>query len=898
MKNVTLISYSYKRAVLTAKDPNMKHGPEGYVIPGQELNYKIEFENEGAGIAYGVYFTDTLSENLDDSTLKLGPVKSSQNNSVIGPKGIYEPGTRSITWFVGEVGPGNGGYTNLSIKVRIDAQHGTEILNYGIIYFPSVPEVTRTNGIVSTVIINKYPVAVAGNNLIVDTLEEVMFDGSSSSDPDGKIVNYTWEFGDGNKGYGKITPYTYNDNGDYKVKLTVTDNWDGSDDHEIDIQVLNRPPEATLQVDLSEVETNDQVIFDATQSIDLDGEILEYYLDFGDASNSGWIRSSKIVHKYSDGTNDYTAKLSVKDDDGAINENTAEVEITVNNRGPVTALSADKMEAFTYEDILFSAELSLDLDGSIASYYFDFGDGTNSDWLTSPSITHQYTDGPKEYSVELIVKDDDSETSTTDIIISIKNRAPEAAADSDQIVDTNQEIQFNGRQSSDLDGKIKTYHWDFGDGSSSTGKKTSHIYEDNGEYIVTLIVTDDDGATGSDTSVITVNNVKPVAKFNTNPSEGDVTTIFEFSSTSIDNDGSITKFFWDFGDGTTSWMASPSHQYKTTGEFIVSLVVQDDDGSASDPFKKQILINNLPPVAVAESSTARARVGEEISFGAFKSYDIDGQIMSFTWQFGDGTTDYGKRVEHLYEKVGTYTITLTVLDNSENSASTILKIKIIEAISDSDGDSIPDDIDSDDDNDGIPDTWELEYDMNTFDPEDALFDTDSDDLNNLDEYLYDTDPTNPDTDGEGLLDGEEIKIYYTDPTNEDTDGDGIDDKNDENPNDPSSPGTTQVEEQSSPDLLLPGIIILLVAIILIIGILSTILIKKRNNRIRGPFDNDERIRQLRDKIIQGQRIESAELSGAELWEMIQYKYQNGEISEQIYRNMMEEDLNQYSNRYN
>jgi len=137
--------------ITQARDPNIKYGPEGNVLPGQKLDYKVEYENEGEGIAFGVYFTDTLDEDLDDSTLEIGPVISTKDGSVIAPAGAYNPSTRTITWLVGEVGPGEGGYANLSVNVRSNAQPGTEIINFATVYFPSVPETTRTNGIVSTV---------------------------------------------------------------------------------------------------------------------------------------------------------------------------------------------------------------------------------------------------------------------------------------------------------------------------------------------------------------------------------------------------------------------------------------------------------------------------------------------------------------------------------------------------------------------------------------------------------------------------------------------------------------------------------------------------------------------------------------------------------------------------
>jgi hypothetical protein len=134
-----------------AHDPNIKYGPDGNVSPSQRLDYKVEYENEGEGIAYGVYFTDTMDEDLDDSTLQVGPVIDVKTGQKIAEPGVYNPQTRTITWLVGEVASKQGGYAELSVNVKDNSSAGAEIINFATVYFPSVPEVTRTNGIVNKV---------------------------------------------------------------------------------------------------------------------------------------------------------------------------------------------------------------------------------------------------------------------------------------------------------------------------------------------------------------------------------------------------------------------------------------------------------------------------------------------------------------------------------------------------------------------------------------------------------------------------------------------------------------------------------------------------------------------------------------------------------------------------
>jgi uncharacterized repeat protein (TIGR01451 family) len=142
---------SHTQAVAPARDPNRKLGPDGRVLPGDKLQYKVEYANEGEGIAFGVYFTDTLDEDLDESTLEIGPVVDVNTGVQIAPPGNYNPATRTITWFVGQVDPNQGGYADFSVNVKNNTPLGAEIINFATVYFPSVPEETRTNGVVSIV---------------------------------------------------------------------------------------------------------------------------------------------------------------------------------------------------------------------------------------------------------------------------------------------------------------------------------------------------------------------------------------------------------------------------------------------------------------------------------------------------------------------------------------------------------------------------------------------------------------------------------------------------------------------------------------------------------------------------------------------------------------------------
>ncbi len=131
--------------------------------------------------------------------------------------------------------------------------------------------------------------------------------------------------------------------------------------------------------------------------------------------------------------------------------------------------------------------------------------------------------------------------------------------------------------STDSDGAIVSWAWDFGDGNTSTGQNPDVTYAAGGTYTVSLTVTDDQGATGSTSQSVTVSsgNVAPTADFSFAVNGLSVT----FTDASTDSDGSVVSWSWDLGDGNTSTSQNPSHTYAAYGTYTVTLTVTDDQGA-------------------------------------------------------------------------------------------------------------------------------------------------------------------------------------------------------------------------------------------------------------------------------------------------------------------------------
>lgn len=159
-------------------------------------------------------------------------------------------------------------------------------------------------------------------------------------------------------------------------------------------------------------------------------------------------------------------------------------------------------------------------------------------------------------------------------------------------------VNFTGSDSSDADGSIVNYSWNYGDGNSSNSVDPSHTYTSSGIYTATLTVTDNDGLTDSDSVIITVLNASPVAIISANPLSGEAPLLVSFdASSSYDPDGTISAYSWDLGDGATATGSSTSHIF-AEGLYTVTLTVTDNDGAVAT---EQVSIDVAPDPSVVNA---------------------------------------------------------------------------------------------------------------------------------------------------------------------------------------------------------------------------------------------------------------------------------------------------------
>jgi PKD repeat protein len=388
-------------------------------------------------------------------------------------------------------------------------------------------------------------------------------------------------------------------------------------------------------------------------------------------------------------------------------DKSVEVEIQVQEQAANQLPNAD----FTYspsapqrgEKVYFNGSPSFDPDGTIVSWEWDFGDGKTGSGETIAHAFNWSGEGSQTFTVVLKVTDDRGGSSISSKSIPIAdqedNQLPTAdfsySPSSPQKGET---LYFNGSISSDPDGTITSWYWDFGDGSTGSGETVGHAYSWEGPesktFTVILTVTDDRGGSDAAGKSITIGgegeNQAPTADFTyspTSPKKGE--TVHFNGSLSSDPDGTIVSWAWDFGDGTTGTGEKTDHVYRwgDAGDktFAVVLTVTDNNGS-SDVTVKNVTVaeeeqNQLPTAGFSYTPTSPKK-GDIVNFNAGSSYDPDGTIVSFQWDFGDGTTGTGETINHTFNWTEsgdkTFVVVLRVVDNDGGEDTASISVTVAE----------------------------------------------------------------------------------------------------------------------------------------------------------------------------------------------------------------------------
>lgn len=494
------------------------------------------------------------------------------------------------------------------------------------------------------------------------------------------------------------------------VQAVATDNVGKTGSHEITVTVdngnANTPPLALIADDGGDTisaATGSPVTFDATGSSDAEGTIVSYEWDFGDgATGSGAV----VEHTYT-AESTYVATLTVTDDGGLTATDTVSVVVTT-NAPPTVAITAPA-DLATVSGIV---TITADADDDIGVAQVDFAvDGVplSTDTAAPYEALWDTTLGyDGDHIITATAVDSTGLTAESSITVTTDNgnvNTPPTAV----IVDDGAgniagiagvPITFDGTPSSDAEGSIVSYDWDFGNGDTGTGSLVDYTYTVAGTYPVTLTVTDDGGLTGTTTATATISGDMPPQVTVTNPLNGDtvsgtVTIMVDASDdigvTNVEiyvdglllgsDDTAPYETDWDSSSVYDGFSAITAIATDTTGQTTQdAVVITVDNGNVNTPPIADILDDG--------NGTIVADIGELITFDGSASFDNEGTIVSYDWDFGDGTAATGAVVDHSYSPAGTYTATLTVTDDggltgSDSVTVTINDVAEIEVLADS-----------------------------------------------------------------------------------------------------------------------------------------------------------------------------------------------------------------------
>lgn len=237
-----------------------------------------------------------------------------------------------------------------------------------------------------------------------------------------------------------------------------------------------------------------KVTVEATAA-DVDGTIESFEWNWGDGSPNG--AGSSATHTY-DAGGAFNVVLTVTDDDGATVQVMHPVD-PVGNQAPVAAFTSSE----TFLDVSVDARTSADSDGTVASYSWNWGDGTPDG--TGAQATHSYATAGSHTIVLTVVDDLGASSSAEKTVVSAappENSPPAAAV---TVATSGLSVSADASGSSDADGTVASYSWNWGDNSpATTGVTSTHTYASAGEFTVTVTVIDDDGASSTASKVVTV----------------------------------------------------------------------------------------------------------------------------------------------------------------------------------------------------------------------------------------------------------------------------------------------------------------------------------------------------------------------------------------------------------
>lgn len=440
-------------------------------------------------------------------------------------------------------------------------------------------------------------------------------------------IRWNWDFGNGITSTEKDPVVDFR-NGLFTVKLTAYN--ESCEAFTIRENVIDvRKPKADFTF------IQDNSCFPVTIEFkDQSTDANKWSWDFGDGNTSG---EQHPVYTYYQ-LPKKNIKLTIETDNGC--KSTVSQEIPEFH---YTVFDAKKRSGCIPFNVSF-----IDKTKDAVSWYWTFGDGSFS---TEKNPSHIF-ENEGNYTVSLVTSSGSGcvDTLTMNDFIKVGVLSADFSVDVPPSLCSPLFAQFhNNSEGAD------TYIWNFGDGSASTLKDPVHIYTKVGEFNVNLIAKNQYGC--SDTASVTnlVRILGPEADF----SLSDTSLCHPQELRIVDKSASATKWEWFFGDGATSELQHPVHQYEEPGQYKISMIATDKYGCRE--------LKSIDPVRVIPMPQAKFSV-QSVEYCYPARIEVDNtsenlQNVAYLWEFGDGRTSDIKTPEIQYQLPGTYKVRLTAVND-------------------------------------------------------------------------------------------------------------------------------------------------------------------------------------------------------------------------------------------
>ncbi len=534
--------------------------------------------------------------------------------------------------------------------------------------------------------------------------ESATFDGSGSSDDTG-IVSYEWSFDDGDTATGETVTHAFDSAGDHTATLTVIDAAGNNNSTTVTVTVeeteTDTPPTARIEAP-DWAFMNEGASFSASGSTD-DDAIVSYHWQFDDGDTA---TGEEVTHAF-DSTGEHTVTLTVTDTAGKTDSTTATVEIREEDlNSPTADLTASKTTVEVGESVGFDASNSSDEESGIEFYHWNFdGDNQFEETTESPTNTHAFS-APGEYQVEVMVEDNGTNglTDTASVDITVQEADDEPTIEYINAtavrIDGDFETVFVDSTFFDSSG-VGTSNYDLGPVSGTTvvnareegvwGPVISHVAVHEGDLDSPQEAAKDNPNFDAQLDAVRPDRPSTFVENATKVSDGTYEVTFGYVNP---NDEMMVG-----GSEFTSGSATPApptefepgrHTFTVTWEPASndSNLVWETDFStfgygattATSPTPEQIgeePTETAPPTAVIDVP-ATVTVGEQFTASGSDSTDDNG-IVSYHWQFDDGTTKTGETVTHTYDSASLHTVTLTVTDAAGKTDTTTATFMVEES---------------------------------------------------------------------------------------------------------------------------------------------------------------------------------------------------------------------------